>query len=46
MKHGIKVFPKQRLKELGLLDLTEDNYLVYSFEVDTESISEFKNLEQ
>lgn len=44
LKHGVRVFSKQRLEELGLTDLTKDNYLVYDFEVDTKDISEFKDL--
>lgn len=43
LKHGIRIFTKQRLEELGLLDLTKDNYLVYDFEVETDDIKEFKD---
>tara|TARA_R110002072_G_scaffold42935_2_gene120999 strand:- start:38 stop:466 length:429 start_codon:yes stop_codon:yes gene_type:complete len=43
LKHGIRVFSKQRLEELGLSDLTKDNYLVYDFEVDSNEILEFKD---
>ncbi|WP_084399406.1 DUF2357 domain-containing protein [Pseudotamlana agarivorans] len=43
LKHGIRVFSKQRLLELGLLNLTKDNYLVYDFEVDTEKLVEFRD---
>ncbi|WP_340154531.1 DUF2357 domain-containing protein [uncultured Winogradskyella sp.] len=44
LKHGIRIFSKQRLEELGLSELTKNNYLVYDFEVDTKDISEFKDL--
>ena len=44
LKYGIRVFSKQRLEELGLSELTKNNYLVYDFEVDTNDISEFKDL--
>lgn len=39
LKSGIRVFSKGRLEELGLTNLTKDNYLVYEFE--TDNIPEF-----
>ena len=43
LKHGIRVFSKERLEELGLIDLTKKSYLVYDFEIDSKEVLEFKN---
>lgn len=42
LKEGVRVFSKTRLEELGLLDLTKDNYLVYDIELDSKEVFEFK----
>ena len=41
IKPGVRVFSKQKLEDLGLSELTKNNYLVYEIEVD--DILEFKN---
>lgn len=41
IKPGVRVFSKQKLEDLGLSELTKNNYLVYEIEVD--DIKEFKD---